>query len=420
VDADVSEETSFSPYAGEGPGGAGNAQWAEGWKQEVSAYEEPEPDTAGPEKETEARRPDFARTLAQQRSRVASGWQPRTDKTKYQQARTMLKPHHEHETIAGHSDAVGVITALLNSEFACQDMAKLGIIPAYDPKKPKEVKKAKERAKYRRNVWSLLQAYGWAEEQIDQHLTSEVNADGVRVYKISGSAVSYVQDPAERGSWAVVPGPEFTHAQSGEKLDTSQMYSKFSGRGWGIFVMDRAGNMYVGRHRVGLFHHSSFLAGKKVAAAGEIRVIDGRIQGITAKSGHYMPGPSETQQVLQELAAAQVPLAGLKVGMFKPVERQKPGTNPFEVYWAEDVLALGGQAPTVADKRRAQQKAQGKAQKTAERDERERGRQKLRDEARTEPALAAELVQQSEAYDAEFVQQFEAYDAGSVQQSEAY
>ena len=258
VDADVSEQTSFSPYAGEGPGGVGNAQWAEGWKQEVSAYEEPEPDTAGPKKETEARRPDFAIQwmLAQRRSPVATGWQPRTDKTKYQQART-LKPEYEHETIAGHSDAVDVITGLINSEFACQEMAKLGIIPAFDVKKPGEVKKAQERAKYRRNVWSLLRAYGWSKEQIDQHLTSELDAAGVRVYKISGSAVYYVQDPDERASWAVRPGPEFTHAQNGEKLDTSQMYSKFSGRGWGIFVMDRAGNMYVGRHRVGLFHHSS-------------------------------------------------------------------------------------------------------------------------------------------------------------------
>jgi hypothetical protein len=121
-----------------------------------------------------------------------------------------------------------------------------------------------------------------------------------------------------------------------------------------------------------------------------------------------MPGPSETQQVLQELAAAQVPLAGLKVGMFKPPERQKAGTNPFEVYWAEDVLALGGQAPTVADKRRAQRKAQGRAQKTAERDERARGRPKLRDEARTDAALAAEFVQGFDGY-AESVQQVAAY-----------
>jgi hypothetical protein len=42
--------------------------------------------------------------------------------------------------------------------------------------------------------------------------------------------------------------------------------------------------------------------GQPVAAAGEIRVINGRIENLTAASGHYQPGLPQMQQVVDELA----------------------------------------------------------------------------------------------------------------------
>jgi hypothetical protein len=39
------------------------------------------------------------------------------------------------------------------------------------------------------------------------------------------------------------------------------LYSKFMGEGWAIYVMDPVGRFFVGQHKVGLFHYSSFLGG---------------------------------------------------------------------------------------------------------------------------------------------------------------
>lgn len=65
-----------------------------------------------------------------------------------------------------------------------------------------------------------------------------------------------------------------------------------------IFVMDAQGTLYVFNPRSLaslLIQHSSFLAGKAVASAGRIEVVDGVIVRADAKSGHYHP---EKEQLL--------------------------------------------------------------------------------------------------------------------------
>jgi hypothetical protein len=49
------------------------------------------------------------------------------------------------------------------------------------------------------------------------------------------------------------------------------------------------------------FHHSSFLAGEPVAAAGEIRVSNGVLKTVSNNSGHYQPQPGYLIQFLLEL-----------------------------------------------------------------------------------------------------------------------
>jgi hypothetical protein len=57
-----------------------------------------------------------------------------------------------------------------------------------------------------------------------------------------------------------------------------------------IWVMDPQGNLYVKViHPVGLFHHSSFLAGGDVLSAGEIVIDKGKVTHINNMSGHYFP-----------------------------------------------------------------------------------------------------------------------------------
>lgn len=56
-----------------------------------------------------------------------------------------------------------------------------------------------------------------------------------------------------------------------------------------IFVMDLEGRMYLGRKRKGRFHHSSFVSGAPIFAAGKAIIKHGTIVAIEPHSGHFKP-----------------------------------------------------------------------------------------------------------------------------------
>jgi hypothetical protein len=56
-----------------------------------------------------------------------------------------------------------------------------------------------------------------------------------------------------------------------------------------IFAMDLMEFIYVGDPKAGKFHHSTFMSGKPVLCAGEIRLTAGKITYISNESGHYRP-----------------------------------------------------------------------------------------------------------------------------------
>jgi len=116
--------------------------------------------------------------------------------------------------------------------------------------------------------------------------------------------------PQDRANYELSGGTTFIRG-GGVKYDTSGSYSKFKGVGFGIFVMGSNGKIYAGDHRIGLFHHSSLLAGGAVAGAGELKVIGGALKWITNKSGHYTPTAAQTIQVLAELQRRGVDLAAV-------------------------------------------------------------------------------------------------------------
>ncbi len=90
------------------------------------------------------------------------------------------------------------------------------------------------------------------------------------------------------------------YGADGKLFDTSEASAIFSDRA--IYVMDENGNFYASlRQERGVFHHSSILAGKPVAGAGEIEVARGEIQYINRSSGHYRPTPEMLQQTVDEL-----------------------------------------------------------------------------------------------------------------------
>jgi hypothetical protein len=105
------------------------------------------------------------------------------------------------------------------------------------------------------------------------------------------------------------------YSSTGKLYDTSAATNVFSGRGSAIYVMDDAGGIYISNYQaVGKFHHSSLLAGKPVAAAGEISIKDGVIQSITMKSGHYRPGKKFLDQFLNELREQGADLSKANIG----------------------------------------------------------------------------------------------------------
>lgn len=104
----------------------------------------------------------------------------------------------------------------------------------------------------------------------------------------------------------------------GKLYDTSSSSSVFgAGQGKSIFVMDEYGKIYASNFQsVGKFHHSSFLGGKPVSAAGEITVKNGRIVEISNRSGHYQPTQQMNSQVINELKSKGLDISNIKITGF--------------------------------------------------------------------------------------------------------
>ncbi len=86
---------------------------------------------------------------------------------------------------------------------------------------------------------------------------------------------------------------------SAEPFDTT----KFSGKhlGYAAYVMDKNGNIYIGEHKSGTMHHSSFLAGSSVVSAGMMKVEKGKITVINHHSGHYIPKKENLENFLLKI-----------------------------------------------------------------------------------------------------------------------
>jgi hypothetical protein len=101
------------------------------------------------------------------------------------------------------------------------------------------------------------------------------------------------------------------HVKNGKLYDNtgSPLDSTREGKP-GIFVMSPEGRIYFAQHSVaerGVFHHSSFLGGKPVAAAGELHVRNGEVLAISRQSGHHEPSSEMNEQFKAELARRGVP-----------------------------------------------------------------------------------------------------------------
>jgi hypothetical protein len=91
-----------------------------------------------------------------------------------------------------------------------------------------------------------------------------------------------------------------------------------------IYVLDMHSRLYINRKMPGRFHHSSFVAGGAVKAAGSIVVEEGILKQLTTWSGHYRPRSSDIAMFLEWLEAKQVNMKDVELLLVKP---QKPNSK---------------------------------------------------------------------------------------------
>ena len=121
-----------------------------------------------------------------------------------------------------------------------------------------------------------------------------------------GWFVKYLS-PGERQAYRIFVRNGKLFTANGELFSTATASTVHSGAGRAIFVVDEAGNIFASNfQRVGVFHHSSLVAGGKVLTAGELQVENGVLKLISNKSGHYRPPTKSTDVFLGVMREAGV------------------------------------------------------------------------------------------------------------------
>lgn len=170
-------------------------------------------------------------------------------------------------------------------------------------------------------IWPILQ--GTAAPKV-QYL----NADEREKYRLDGDSSG------------------FRHASTGLAYDTSEESTAFSGTGYAIFVVSGDDQLYAGSHKVSQFHHSSFMAGGDVKAAGELKIEPGGEEGgklsqVTNKSGHYHPTTAHLARTLILLSRWGVTLSDVQVKDMNDEKKDKRGESilhPDGLAWLQKYL----------------------------------------------------------------------------------
>ncbi|MCA9518373.1 MAG: hypothetical protein KC635_25740, partial [Myxococcales bacterium] len=149
----------------------------------------------------------------------------------------------------------------------------------------------------------------WAWANAQDHAT--VRDDGARLKRIdylrpenqwkihfAGHQLCYLLPEAERGGGG-------GDGAEGERPRLAPLTA-----GNAIYVMDGAGTFWARQETEETqkhFHHSSFLGGKAVAAAGKLEVASGVVGTVDSESGHYQPQPRYALRAARALLAKGTP-----------------------------------------------------------------------------------------------------------------
>jgi len=174
---------------------------------------------------------------------------------------------------------------------------------------------------------------GWSDKDFSKHvLTPKITQDESEDKDLAVGVKAVKEEKKEK--YEVKGGSSLT--QGGKPFDTSKCQTNGSGANFAIFVMDKKGKIYAASHKLGVFHHSSFLAGQEVASAGEMKVTNGKLDVITNKSGHYEPTRRHLYFALKELETRGVALGGVDVRVFnqetKKLEKYEKDTQDAQSF----------------------------------------------------------------------------------------
>jgi uncharacterized Zn-binding protein involved in type VI secretion len=145
------------------------------------------------------------------------------------------------------------------------------------------------------------------------YVTEEIPGNNALNWRdLPGGALVKYLSPTERAKTKLHFKDGKVYTDKGRLFDTSD-----ANGGRAIFVMDDSGNFYASNiHDVGEFHHSSLMAGKPVAAAGELDVTEGVITGISNRSGHYKPSHDHLMQAVKELRENKVDMRFVLIDVY--------------------------------------------------------------------------------------------------------
>lgn len=122
---------------------------------------------------------------------------------------------------------------------------------------------------------------------------------------MAGGVVTRYLLSADRANYLVTTNPQGLLVQNGAILDTNHVHNQNY-----LFVMDGEGAIYSASEAQ-VTHHSAFLAGGPVAAAGHWQVTNGVVDWISNYSGHYAPPIDYTKQILKELKRRGINVDGI-------------------------------------------------------------------------------------------------------------
>lgn len=161
-----------------------------------------------------------------------------------------------------------------------------------------------------------------AERDASPHGHQQTTARGDYVLELKNGKLSYSASGEELDSSALsIPGFTIAEFYKGKEAEVGRKLTKeeriehapelMAAGGRYIFVMDGQGRIYAGENFHKVQHHSSFLGGGAVAAAGELQASGGSLTRVSNMSGHYRPGPGYLWQAIVQMASQGVDMSGV-------------------------------------------------------------------------------------------------------------